>query len=564
MERMLRNEAGIYDDTSLFLDELNKQVSKNMGILKRKIDNLENRLQAELDVGNRDIGLQTRIDWQREVRSNLWAMKDNLNRIVTTSSMEHFIDTYAKEYQATAGVLEEMGIGGVFNLPDFRAITTAINYPWSGRMWSDRVWANTNKVTEEVQTLITRALMTGEDSKSIAKMISAGLVQAGQNYRYVTERLIRTETARVRYVADRKLYDEVGLKKVKYCAFIDGKTSKTCRDRDGVVYDVGAEPPLPAHPHCRSTYLPVKSGRNYSEELDNVLAQEQGLQGKGDKPLAYAEKLTFKTNKYGDKEVWVRGNRYNYEDRDKKFFADYKKATNYKEMEAYARNIFKEFKQGNVSSYMWDFAKSMEVIHGKRDNILAPRSYSYALTKGEIKQIEKNFTSLKSKLTEREKEGIMYYSRSGYTGINRYLRKNGNYNLPRYDKEVHLPSITSGLSKGGLKKDTLLFRGADIDVFSQDFIDRLMGNPASVVGETFKDEGFMSTAIYGGSAFDKHISFQIMAKKGTEGAYINEFSHYKDIEFEFLLQKGTELRIKEVKRGRDDLHYTMLCEVVEK
>jgi SPP1 gp7 family putative phage head morphogenesis protein len=44
--------------------------------------------------------------------------------------------------------------------------------------------------------------------------------------------------------------------KVKYSATLDGRTSLICASRSGNIYDLGKEPPLPAHINCRSYYLP--------------------------------------------------------------------------------------------------------------------------------------------------------------------------------------------------------------------------------------------------------------------------------------------------------------------
>jgi hypothetical protein len=61
---------------------------------------------------------------------------------------------------------------------------------------------------------------------------------------------------------------------------------------------------------------------------------------------------------------------------------------------------------------------------------------------------------------------------------------------------------------------------------------------------TVDDKAFMSTSLLESRASKgKDLLIKITVPKGAKGLYINEFSVYKDLEFELLLQKGTEFRI---------------------
>ena len=217
--------------------------------------------------GEGDLGLKFRMDLIRQVANNLKSMRDNIVSTTNNATMEHFMDTYISTYQSN---INSFGLGAFFNVPDKRAIVEAINYPWSSVMWSERVWNNTDKITVQLQREITGALMRGDSYVNVAKRLDERLVKAGQKIKYVTERLVRTETARVRYTADSKFYKEIGLEKVEFCAIIDSKTSQVCRDYDGEIFDVGKEPSIPLHPHCRSTYLPVVPNVSQEEWLERI------------------------------------------------------------------------------------------------------------------------------------------------------------------------------------------------------------------------------------------------------------------------------------------------------
>lgn len=265
---VIRNERMRFNETSLFLDELNKVVDLNLNRMRKQYRDLGIRQRNNMANGTgADMGVKFRMEWIAELGNNIKAMRDNIVTEVTGQTMEHFIDTYTKTYQNN---INTFGFGAFFTLPDKRAIVTAINYPWKGTMWSDRVWENTTKITAQLQQEITGALLTGDSYVNVAKRLDSSLVKQGQKIKYVTERIVRTETARIRYIADDKFYKEAQVKQLEFCAIIDSKTSRACRDYDGKIFDLGKEPTIPVHPHCRSTYLPVIPEVSKEEWIEQI------------------------------------------------------------------------------------------------------------------------------------------------------------------------------------------------------------------------------------------------------------------------------------------------------
>lgn len=262
-DAVIRNERGRFRDTSSFITELNKQIDDNMRVLTLNLIKLSRELRENPD----DLGLAYRKQWVQTLAENLKTVRTELTSAVVGESMEHFIKTYSTTFDNN---IRAFGLEGAFAIPPRKAIVEAVNYPFAGAMWSDRVWTNTNNITTDLQTLITRALMTGDSSVNIAKLIDRGIIKAEQNIKYVTERIVRTETARIRYTADRKFYEEIGLEEVEFCAILDSKTSEACRGYNGEIFKVGQEPKIPVHPHCRSTYLPVVPERDIEEWLEDI------------------------------------------------------------------------------------------------------------------------------------------------------------------------------------------------------------------------------------------------------------------------------------------------------
>ena len=67
-----------------------------------------------------------------------------------------------------------------------------------------------------------------------------------------------TEALRVTNETKLELYKKMDIKKVKFIATLDRRTSEFCRAHNAMVYDIGKQPVLPNHVHCRSYYLAIK------------------------------------------------------------------------------------------------------------------------------------------------------------------------------------------------------------------------------------------------------------------------------------------------------------------
>ncbi|MEY8188226.1 ADP-ribosyltransferase [Peribacillus simplex] len=148
-------------------------------------------------------------------------------------------------------------------------------------------------------------------------------------------------------------------------------------------------------------------------------------------------------------------------------------------------------------------------------------------------------------LTESEKAAIKQYTGNDYQYINKYLRgiENSLYGI---DKQV-IDDIKSGLNKAAVPHDMQIFRGTDLTPLESILKIDDHGNIdlGSLIGKTFKDEAFVSTAIVKESSFDyKQVSWTINVPKGANAAYVGKISEFPD-EAELLLNAGQELLIKD-------------------
>ena len=552
-DAVMRNEARRYSDASSFIEELNVRSQESLQVLTQKINAL---IQSE-DYSS-DLGKKYRVQLMRKLRQQLRLFTQELGGNLTGNTLNFLINAYQSSYHESGEVL---GMNTSFSMPPKQAIIEAINYPWSGDMWSNRVWTNVEAINKQIEQLVVRALMTGEGDKDIAKLINRDLVMVGQKIKYVTERIIRTEMARVNYVADVKCWKDLGVTKVQFLAYIDSDTSDFCRKHNDKIYELGQEPKLPAHPHCRSCYVPYLEEVNWEERINNAVKVSKEKAKKKKEESKPKEKPFVDVAKLDDDMVTIRNEVSYIEKGEDKYIKEYNNIKSQKELDKYLKRMEDLYESGELSSNFYNgFLDDVKTIQRVKSKILVDGDYRVAFTKGDVALLEKdmNTKAFFDSLSDDDKAVIKKYTGSDYREMNGYLRKLRK--LATSETKKACADLKEVLGRGELTKDTLLFRGADIDVFKDDFIDKLMDNPQSVIGSTVKDLGFMSTSINSSSAFDKDITFQILAPSGTKGAYIKEYSQFSH-ESEFLLQANTELEIVAVKQGRTDLNYTMFCRV---
>lgn len=138
------------------------------------------------------------------------------------------------------------------------AIKKIIEYPYAGKMFSDRIWDNKDALVKYIQQDLTVGIIRGDSIQKMARQLKKDL----KVLYYQAERLVRTETNYAMNQAHLKGYKDSGVvEKYEFLAAHDKRTSKLCRDLDGEVFElskavVGENYP-PMHPNCRSTVVPV-------------------------------------------------------------------------------------------------------------------------------------------------------------------------------------------------------------------------------------------------------------------------------------------------------------------
>lgn len=192
--------------------------------------------------------------------TRLQALQDVINAELTKVTHEYqmtledtLIGLFTDQYKE---VSELMGVmAPVINR---EAIKTIIEYPYAGKMFSDRIWDNKDALVKHIKQNLTAGIIRGDSIQKIARQLKKDL----NVLYYQAERLVRTEMNYAMNQGHLKGYADSGVvEKYEFLAAIDSRTSKLCKNQNGKVYKlsdavVGVNFP-PLHPHCRSTVIPI-------------------------------------------------------------------------------------------------------------------------------------------------------------------------------------------------------------------------------------------------------------------------------------------------------------------
>lgn len=134
--------------------------------------------------------------------------------------------------------------------------------------FSKSIWADIDSLKATVDDVLSRGVATGLSNQEMAKYLQKEVRKEVSKKVYVTERLARTESAKVEFQVQHLMLSEQGY---KYCQwFAEPGACKACREisedsptKYGTgIYLLRDVPEIPVHPNCRcsiSSYYPENS-----------------------------------------------------------------------------------------------------------------------------------------------------------------------------------------------------------------------------------------------------------------------------------------------------------------
>lgn len=145
--------------------------------------------------------------------------------------------------------------GNLFSSVDRSTIQQMISQIWcaDGQTWSNRIWANTDKLQQALNDGLVECVLTGKSPVALKeKLVEQFNVSWNR-----ADSIVKTEIAHIQTQAAQQRYKDAGLEEVEVWADKDERRCEVCGKLHQKRYPVGAQMPIPAHPRCRCVLLPV-------------------------------------------------------------------------------------------------------------------------------------------------------------------------------------------------------------------------------------------------------------------------------------------------------------------
>ena len=281
------------DESELEAAEVAKVYGKASGYISNKIEDIYERYRTKHDLTDAEAkrliaSLQTPEDIEealRELKNGKYSTnKEDVlakiesqsygNRIERLQQLHNEIDlamqsVYDQErihttkfykdlaneayYKSMYNIQQQANAAFGFSKLDPRVVEKVLRANWAGKSYSQRIWGNTRSLAQTLKRELLVSLLTGKTNFEVQKVIENKFLSGASKAR----RLIRTESNYISGEMNFLAYEDAGLKKYRFVATLDLRTSKLCRKLDNKVFlvknrKVGVNC-HPMHPWCRST-----------------------------------------------------------------------------------------------------------------------------------------------------------------------------------------------------------------------------------------------------------------------------------------------------------------------
>lgn len=230
------------------------------------------------------------------IRHNMEILATGYNEGLGQELKNAYEDSF---YRTIFDAQKQAGFGVSFTTPGGKQLETAIRERWMGQNYSERIWADKNRMLMNLEQTLAQEFVRGRNPRQVSREYAKKMNTSYHN----AQRLIRTELNYISNKGTMKAYEESGVvDSFQYLSTLDHRTSDICREMDGKVFttkegQTGVNIP-PLHPYCRSTTIPYFPDDEISDLIEDRIARSDDGQGKSYK---LGEDVTFFdwVDKYG-------------------------------------------------------------------------------------------------------------------------------------------------------------------------------------------------------------------------------------------------------------------------
>lgn len=237
------------------IEEVEAQITKYyQRAMKSTIDSFEatyNKILLSVAEGRNPTPADLyKLDTYWQMTGKLKKQLDKLGNRQAAILEKYFIKQYAEIYEAIA-IKDNLFFGEV----DTNMARQIINEIWcaDGLSWSSRIWDNMARLQESLNEGLVECLITGKKPSQLKRILQE---RFGVSFSRA-DSLVRTEMAHIQTQAAKKRYQDAGVREVEVWASADERRCDVCAKLHLKRIPVGAQMPIPAHPRCRCTLLPV-------------------------------------------------------------------------------------------------------------------------------------------------------------------------------------------------------------------------------------------------------------------------------------------------------------------
>lgn len=233
------------------LKQLNKYYLSSMNKVISSFEATFDKILSALEEGREPTPadlykLDTYWKMQAETQKELKKLGDKQAVLLGKKFEEEFFDIY-----------NSIGVEGseLFSTIDKAMVGQMINTIWTadGKSWSDRIWENTALLQQTLNEELIHCVVTGKKSSELKKKLTE---RFGVSYTRA-DVLVKTELAHIQTQAAQQRYKDYGIQEVEVFVDEDERTCPICAKHEGERYPINGVMPVPFHPRCRCTMLPV-------------------------------------------------------------------------------------------------------------------------------------------------------------------------------------------------------------------------------------------------------------------------------------------------------------------
>lgn len=389
----------------------------------------------------------------------------------------------ARAVEQASGIFSEfVTMNAVTNL------NAVVNAKFYGASWFDRLYSHNTEVANNINDILTRAMINGENPSKYAAQFARTNNIATQ----AAKDLLVTEASRVNASAQKKQMEDMGFDEYEFISTEDHKRCIVCGGLHGKRFKVKDMQPgkncHPMHTKCRCTSVGV-----FEDPADVMKRLEKKMAGKAENSSQAETETKAKTAK--------------------DVFTDTSKSER-------TRDFMNSF-TGKLKAKLVDY-DGEEYLEADGPSTKLHKGLGEALTK-------------ERPLSKSEEAALFDYSKTGYSYINNFLR--GKTNGMATVHQEYLKDIMNVFKDSKAPANITTYRGVkNLDIFND-----------LKVGDVYADKGISSvtTDLKKAHKFTNGYSptiFRIHIQEGTPMIDVRQVSKFKS-ENEVILQPNQPMQV---------------------